>query len=212
MKNRISELLSGELSNGNTLLYRNEKEREFLFSWLRKSKLQEPVEGVVDVDALIAACDKCPGVVSRKKGFGRGSNRVMIILNSPKMVNNVEISIHRTESADLLRKMINAIGLELPDCYTTNLVKCECRDLLFKPSEMVKNCLEILQAELDFRKPVIAIVMGEILPLQSIIRESDNISWFNTDHTISLIRNPELKRGAWETLKIIKKKYMEVNK
>jgi hypothetical protein len=33
--------------------------------------------------------------------------------------------------------------------------------------------------------------MGEIIPLQGVIKSVKGFSWFNTEHTISLIKNPE---------------------
>jgi hypothetical protein len=53
--------------------------------------------------------------------------------------------------------------------------------------------------------------MGEILPIQNVVNSSKGITWFNTEHTISLIKNPELKRPAWETLKLVKMKYLELH-
>ena len=112
----------------------------------------------------------------------------MIILNSPKMLNRIEVSLHKSESSVLLKKMINAIGLEIGDCYITNLVKCETADIMLKPSEMVNNCMDVLSGEIEKISPTVVLVMGEILPLQDLIHRSSGISWFNTDHTISLIK------------------------
>jgi DNA polymerase len=135
---------------------------------------------------------------------------VMIILNAPRMANKAELRIHRAESADLLKKMVNAIGLELHQCYVTNLIKCESSDPFIKPSDMLKNCLDILSKEIEMINPRLGIIMGEIIPLQGVIKSVKGISWFNTEHTISLIKNPELKRPAWETLKIVRNKYTEI--
>ena len=134
----------------------------------------------------------------------------MVILNAPVMMNRIEITLYKSESGGLLRKMIKAIGFELEDCYTTNLIKCESDDALTKPSDMIKNCTLILEKELAFYKPEIVIVMGEILPLQGIVKTSSGITWFNTEHPVALIKNPGLKRSAWETLKEVKKKYREL--
>ncbi len=134
----------------------------------------------------------------------------MVVLNAPRMANKAELRIHRTESADLLKKMINAIGLELHECYVTNLIKCETSDPFVKPSDMLRNCLDILKAEIDMKKPQLGIVMGELIPLQPVIKSVKGISWYNTEHTLSLIKNPELKRPAWETLKLARKRYLEI--
>ena len=54
--------------------------------------------------------------------------------------------------------------------------------------------------------------MGDILPLQNVVKSSSGISWFNTDHPVTLLKNPDLKRPAWETLKLVKKRYAELKK
>jgi DNA polymerase len=197
----------------NTLLYRNDEELNFLNNLLKSESESDKIVNIHDItaDTLISECNICPEIIERKTPYGSGSNKVMIILNAPRMANRIEISIHRAESVDLLKKMVSAIGLEMKDCYVTNLIKCETGNVLFKPSDMVKNCTKVLQKEIEILKPEIAIVMGDILPLQGIINSSKGITWFNMEHTISLIKNPELKRPAWETLKIVRKKFLELN-
>jgi DNA polymerase len=182
----------------------------FLHGWINNSVTVPDEVNSEAIVSLIQKCDKCSKVKEKKKGFGTGANRIMVILNAPMMMNRIEITLYRTESVDLLRKMIKAIGFELEDCYTTNLIKCESDDALTKPSDMIKNCTGILEKELNFYSPEIGIVMGEILPLQSIIKKSSGITWFNTEHPVSLLKNPGLKRPAWETLKEVKKKYREL--
>ncbi|HPJ33802.1 MAG TPA: uracil-DNA glycosylase family protein [Spirochaetota bacterium] len=197
-----------------SFLFRNVDELEFLKSWL-KNKNPAPslneAGSVTTPEMLIKQCSRCGEIVERKVGYGTGINGVMVVLNAPRMANRVELRIHRAESADLLRKMMNAIGIELHECYVTNLIKCESSDPFVKPSDMLRNCLDVLKAEIDMLNPDIVIVMGEIIPIQSIVKSVRGISWYNTEHTISLIKNPGLKRPAWETLKIVKKKFQEIH-
>jgi uracil-DNA glycosylase family 4 len=197
----------------NILLYRGDEELVFIKEILKKrfSHLKEPVIHDLSESLSPSSCDLCPDITERKRPFGTGANGVMVILNAPRLVNKIEIAIHRTESVNLLKKMIQAVGLEMQQCYITNLIKCETASALIKPSDMVKNCIAILRKEIEIIKPEIIIVMGDILPLQSVVNSSTGITWFNTDHPVSLIKNNDLKRPAWETLKILKKKYQELN-
>jgi len=197
----------------NTLLYKGGDELNYLLEMLKPKSEESKITTIQDItsDFKLSECKACPDIIERKNPFGSGSNGVMILLNAPRMANRIEISIHRAESVDLLKKMVSAIGLEMKECYVTNLIKCETGDALFKPSDMVKNCTKILQREINLIKPGIVIVMGEILPIQAIVNTSKGITWFNTEHTISLIKNPDLKRPAWETLKLVKAKYLELN-
>jgi DNA polymerase len=210
MKNSLSSILKNKLWPGAPVLYKTAEERVFLHGWINNNAIvTDEIDGETIV-SLIQKCDKCSKVKEKKKGFGTGANRIMVILNAPVMMNRAEVTLYKSESAGLLRKMIKAIGFELEDCYITNLIKCESDDALTKPSDMIKNCTLILEKELDFYNPEIVIVMGEILPLQIIVKKSAGITWFNIEHPVTLIKNPGLKRPAWETLKEVKKKYREL--
>lgn len=212
MKNNFSAIIKDQSWRGTPVLYKTAEEMLFLHGWLNKEELSSTDLKEESIAALIDRCEKCKKVKEKKKGFGTGGNRIMVILNNPVMINRIEMTLYRNESADLLRKMVKAIGFELEECYTTNLIKCESDDAFTKPSDMIKNCMTILERELNYFKPEIIIVMGELLPLQKVVKESSGVLWFNTDHPVSLLKNPDLKRPAWETLKLVKKKYAELKK
>lgn len=208
---KILALVLREYGEDRVMLFKTSEELDFIKGFLKgdKGSIQQ-FQAAVTPESLINSCSKCSDIVERKNGYGTGENGVMIILNAPRMANKAEIRIHRAESADLLKKMVNAIGLELHHCYVTNLIKCESSDPFVKPSDMLKNCLDILRQEIEMINPRLGIVMGEIIPLQGIIKSVKGVSWYNTEHTISLIKNPELKRPAWETLKTVKLRYTEI--
>lgn len=212
MKNSFSAIIKDQTWSGAPVLYKTAEEMLFLHGWLSREELYSTDLSEESIASLIQRCERCEKVKEKKKGFGTGGNRIMVILNNPVMMNKIEMTLYRDESVDLLRKMVKAIGFELEECYTTNLIKCESDDTFTKPSDMIKNCMTILERELSYFNPEIIIVMGELLPLQGIVKGSSGISWFNTDHPISLLKNPDLKRPAWETLKLVKKKYAELKK
>jgi len=212
MKSLINAITGSRSWRGSPPLYKTAEERLFLYGWLNTVKLSAPEINDESVITSIENCNKCKNVKEKKKGFGTGANRFMVILNAPQMMNRIEMSIHRSESVDLLKKMLKAIGLELADSYTTNLIKCESTDPFTKPSDMLKNCLDILKKEVSSLSPEIILVMGDIIPLQSVVKGSSGITWFNTDHPVSLLKNPDLKRPAWETLKLVKNRYAELKK
>jgi len=209
----IIQILKDKRLMKNTLLYKGEDQLNLLIEILKPKSDPKKISSISDIssDFILSECKICPDIIERKAPYGSGSNKVMIILNAPKMANRIEMNIHRSESIDLLKKMVTAIGLDMKECYVTNLIKCETSNALIKPSDMVKNCIKVLEREIAVLKPELIIVMGDILALQSIVNSSKGVTWFNTEHTISLIKNPELKRPAWETLKLVKKKFLELN-
>ncbi|HOO73039.1 MAG TPA: uracil-DNA glycosylase family protein [Spirochaetota bacterium] len=192
------------------LLYRGDEERAYIAQWISRDLKSFPSPEIEQsIEQTILACSRCGSVAERKIGYGSGANRVMIILNSPGLISSVEKKVYRTESVALLKKMVHAIGLKFNECYVTNLIKCEVSDSLVQPSEIVSNCGHILRREIDFYRPEIVIVLGDLSPLHKIIKQSRGISWHNTEHPITLLKNPDLKRKAWETLKVVMEKLGE---
>lgn len=211
MKDRLLAILKTGSVSGRLITCRNTEERAWLKGFLSGGgHAQKTGAAAHPSPGVVAECSSCPGVVERKKPFGSGINRVMVVLNAPRLSGRMEIDFYRADAADLLRKMFASIDVELNECYVTNLVKCESSDSLLKLSDMVKNCLPVLKSEIDAVKPLVVIVMGEIVPLQQVVNSSRGIAWFNTDHAISLIKNPDMKRSAWETLKTVRKKLHEL--
>lgn len=207
----LSSVLKKCRYRGRILLYRGEEELDRLSGWLCRRERSCGEERDIDLKRLIESCRACTGVEERKFGIGTGTSRVMVILNSPQLVNVVEKKVLKKDSVDLLKKILQAAQLSFNECYITNLVKCEVADPLMKPSQIVKNCEYIIKREIEIMKPRIAIVFGDIIPLQKIIKESVDVIWFNIEHPITLLKNPDLKRNAWNTLKLIMEKMKELN-
>ncbi len=161
------------------------------------------------INEMICRCDRCGGSHEKKFPVGTGENGVMIILNPPRLLNRVEKEIFKKDSADMLKKIVSAVELELEQCYITSLVKCDIGDPLVKTHQVVHECENLLREEIECVSPFLIVIFGEILPLQKIIKESGSISWFNVDHPITMIKNPDLKRSAWNTLKIIRDRIRE---
>ncbi|MBN2158660.1 MAG: hypothetical protein JW807_04640 [Spirochaetes bacterium] len=209
--NDLASILKDKHLGSRVLVARGEQEADLLSGWACRERQADKEAGYDDLKTLIEACDRCPGIEERKFGIGTGVNRLMLVLNSPQLVNNVEKKVLKKESVELLKRMVQAAGLAFGDCYITNLVKCEVRDPLARPSQLVKNCEPIITREIEIIRPRVIIVFGDIIPLQKTIKESTDIFWYNIDHPITIIKNPELKRPAWSTLKLVMAKLKELN-
>ncbi|MBN1498016.1 MAG: hypothetical protein JXA07_14680 [Spirochaetes bacterium] len=207
----LSLLLKDSKLRGRVLVSRGDDELERLAGWVCRQ--EQALENARDNDLknIIDACSLCPGVVERKYGVGTGINGVMVILNSPQLVNTIERKMLKKESVEMLKKIIQAANLSFGECYITNMVKCDISDALVKPSQIVSNCEHILNREIEVIKPRVVIVFGDILPLQNTIKNSTEIIWYNIEHPITLIKNPELKRAAWSTIKLVMVKLKELN-
>ena len=199
------------------LKVRNDLQRSILNEWISLSvsggtgvdEVTPPVVMTADpvnlneLNEMIMNCSRCAGAEDKKCGVGSGTNGIMIILNAPAMVSSFEKKQFKAESVDLLKKMLAAIDVEFYKCYITSIIKCEPSETMHRPSSMFRECQHILKKEIELVKPLLVMVFGEIVPLQKIIHESEGISWYNIEHPITLIKNPDLKGKAWKTLKLV---------
>jgi len=203
----ISEIVS---RNG-IIFFRGDEERRSLEAWLAgnvESTVTVPDTDSVEVDKdrireIVASCGRCTGAGEKKVNYGSGSNGVMILLHLPEKITTHEMKAYRSQSNEVLRKMLTAIQLDIDHCYLTNLIKCEA-GATHQPSRMFAECADILRAEIAEISPGIIIVMGSFGPVAKISKEFPDIKWFNTEHPVTLIKNPDMKRGAWETLKLVR--------
>lgn len=92
------------------IISRGEKEADLLAAWICRDRQAKSEARDDDLKALIEECNRCAGVDERKFGFGTGISRVMLVLNSPQLVNNVEKKVLKKESVELLKKMVQAAG------------------------------------------------------------------------------------------------------
>ena len=202
----IVKILDKHIKNNRMILYKGEEERKYLYDYINAIRKKKPeiTEDVFEIiKNTIGQCSLCKDMAEKKYGFGGAENGIIVLLNTPKLVNNLERNIYKKDSVDLLKKMLYAISVKLGECYLTNLIKCEIDNTLLKPSQIIKNCESILRKEIELLNPHTVIVLGEMISLQKIIKESSGITWFNVEHPITLIKNPELKRSAWSTLKLV---------
>ncbi|MCX8123754.1 MAG: hypothetical protein N3F66_06275 [Spirochaetes bacterium] len=154
------------------------------------------------VQHAVAQCTKCAATEKNTIHGGDASSGIMIILNPPSMLSSVEKKVLQPEVDVMLDKMMKAIHVDSKTCYITHMIKCESQREL--PGTMFSHCQHLLVKEIELAKPRIIIVMGEMRPLQKIVKSSSGIQWFGIEHPITLIKNPELKKTAWKTLQLVR--------
>ena len=119
--------------------------------------------------------------------------------------------------------MLAAIQLERnTNCFIANIVKCrppQNRDPY--PDEQAA-CISFLDAQIHCLKPKMILCLGRISShkllnteealgkLRGNFFEYNDIPLMVTYHPSALLRNEELKRPAWEDLKLFKTKLLEL--
>ena len=173
-------------------------------------------EQLLELDARVRACTECDLHQGRKNTvFGKGNpaTRVMFIGEGPGREEDLKGEPFVGRSGQLLTKMIAAIDLERADVYITNIVKCRPPENRDPQESEVRCCEQYLAAQIDLIKPRIICALGRVAAhwllktkeSLSALRNSDN-SYHETPvlvtyHPAALLRNPNLKKGAWEDFK-----------
>jgi len=202
--------LSQSVAKGSVVTHRSDEELLYLVNWLDKGfsapEPEEPVAHEVDqfrIKEIIQKCTRCNGAAGKKMPFGSGSNGIMIILNLPDKVSSVDMKQYRSGANELMKKMMSAINVHADECYITSMIKCQS-DCFARPSEMFFECAEMLRGEIAEAVPKAVVVMGAMSPLMRMSKEFPSVRWFTIDHPVTLLKNPDMKRGAWNTLLLVK--------
>ena len=204
---KLESYIADRARDRKLVLYHTEEERKALLRWIEPRAaapaIAEASAAPHDLGRAIHECALCEGTLEKKPGYGSGSNGVMVVLNAPKLITAEEKRLLKGGSIDLMKKMLAAISLDPGECYITNIIKCE-PDVTAKPSAMFRNCESFMEREIAEVRPHTVIVMGLIIPLKKAMDARQGIRWFNTDHPVTLIKNPDLKKSAWSTLKLVR--------
>lgn len=191
---------------------RGADERSFLGEFVRSPREAPRVQRRTKAPLAerLRVCDRCGGALEKKNAAGGGGNGVMVILNPPARLSGAERRAQRRDSAELLKKMLGAIDIDAAQCRITPMIKCESEGGGRSPGQMFSACEEFLEEEIGSMRPRVIIVMGDIIPLKRIVAAFEGIPFFAIDHPVALLNNPELKRGAWHTLKHVRTRLDEI--
>jgi uracil-DNA glycosylase family 4 len=172
-----------------------------------------------ELESRVSVCTACGLHEGRTQAvFGKGNPRtaVMFIGEGPGRDEDLKGEPFVGRSGQLLTKILAAIDLERQDVYITNIVKCRPPQNRDPVEDEVRRCERYLIEQIEIIKPRLICALGRIAaqwlldtkePLTS-LRGADNyyqgIPVLVTYHPAALLRNPELKRGAWEDFKKLK--------
>lgn len=179
-----------------------------------------------EIASKIARCTRCSLARTRNNvvpGMGVENPDVLVIGEGPGYDEDKQGLPFVGKAGILLDKMLAAIGLDRKsNCYIANIVKCrppQNRDPF--PQEQ-DACFSFLEAQINILKPKMILCMGKISSnkmlnqkspigtLRGQIFEYNNIPLMVTYHPSALLRNEQLKRPAWDDLKMFKAKLDEI--
>ncbi len=175
---------------------------------------------LLDYKLSIENCRECNLGNSRNNFvFGSGDSNADLLLvgEGPGENEDLQGEPFVGRAGKLLDKILRAIGYNRTDkVFITNIVKCrppDNRDPL--PSE-VEKCLPFLIEQINIIKPKIIVALGKIAgktlikkdimlkEMRNDTHEFNSIPLRVTYHPAALLRNPSLKKDAWEDFKYIR--------
>lgn len=174
------------------------------------------------IAAKIAACTRCQLCQTRTNtvpGMGVPHPVVLVIGEGPGQEEDLQGLPFVGPAGQLLDKMLASISLSrTTNTYIANIVKCRPPHNRDPQPEEAAACRSYLDAQISVLKPKLILCMGRIAA-QHMLDTPQGINrlrgqWFQyrdiplmaTYHPSALLRDQELKRPAWEDLKLFRQR------
>ncbi|MEA3445753.1 MAG: uracil-DNA glycosylase [Bacteroidota bacterium] len=174
----------------------------------------------------ILSCTKCHLSQTRTNvvfGEGNPKAKIMCIGEGPGYYEDKQGRPFVGKSGQLLDKILGVCGFTRKDhIFIGNIVKCRPPNNRTPTPEERNVCIPYLYKQIEMIDPNIIILLGATA-LQGLVDPNARITkvrgtWINwqnrlvmpTFHPSALLRNPNLKRDAWEDFKKVVHKYREL--
>jgi DNA polymerase len=194
------------------------------FGPLENVRSAETVAAVADalapIDARAQVCTACELSRTRKSvvfGTGTGRSGIVLVGEAPGASEDEQGVPFVGRAGQLLDKILAAIGVARDDVYICNVLKCRPpgnRDP--KPMEAAL-CAPFLNEQLEALRPRVICALGlhaarrllevtmPMARLRGQVLSYRGIPTIATYHPAALLRNPSLKRPAWEDFQLLRK-------
>ena len=168
---------------------------------------------------MVSECRKCGLCETRTNTvFADGSARARLVFigEAPGRDEDLKGLPFVGRAGQLLDKMITAIDLKREEVYICNVLKCRPPENRTPAPGEVEQCLPYLEQQLAILKPALLCALG-LSAVQALLKtkasmtslrgrtfEYKGIPLIPTYHPAALLRNPGLKREAWEDLQRVR--------
>ncbi|HYQ96617.1 MAG TPA: uracil-DNA glycosylase, partial [Candidatus Eisenbacteria bacterium] len=168
---------------------------------------------------MVAECRKCGLCETRTNTvFADGSVRAKLVFigEAPGRDEDLKGLPFVGRAGQLLDKMIAAIQLRRDEVYICNVLKCRPPENRTPAADEVEQCLPYLEQQLALLRPSLICALG-LSAVQALLKtkssmaslrgrtfEYRGIPLIPTYHPAALLRNPGLKREAWEDLQRVR--------
>jgi uracil-DNA glycosylase len=172
-----------------------------------------------ELAALVSSCRLCPLCSTRTQTvFADGSPtaRLMFVGEAPGRDEDAQGLPFVGRAGQLLNKMIAAIDLKREEVYICNVLKCRPPDNRVPAPDEVERCRPYLEQQIALVKPAIVCALG-LSATQALLETKASMASMRgktftyrgiplipTYHPAALLRNPGLKREAWNDLQRVR--------
>ena len=184
----------------------------------QKSESKNSKLSLDTIKEKVLSCKNCPLYSTRKNivlGMGVQNPLVLVVGEAPGAEEDEQGLPFVGPAGQLLDKMLAAINLSRStNCYIANILKCRPPQNRTPKIEEANACIAYLKAQIHILKPKMILAMGRtaaqtlldspegINTLRGRFFETEGITMLATYHPSALLRDPSLKRPAWEDLKV----------
>jgi len=181
-----------------------------------KPPAKEVTEGLAQISVRIAQCRQCTLCEARTNtvpGQGNPSPDIAFVGEGPGADEDQQGLAFVGRAGKLLTKMIEAMGLTRDEVWIGNIVKCRPPENRVPLPDEMEACLPYLKEQLALLQPKVIVCLGAtavkglldtktgITKLRGNWKSFEGIDVMPTFHPAYLLRNPPVKKEAWEDLK-----------
>ena len=177
-----------------------------------------------ELEEEVKQCKKCDLWKTRTNavfGAGNPDADLLFIGEAPGYNEDIQGEPFVGRAGKLLDKILLAVNTVREDVFIANILKCRPPDNRTPHSDEIEKCEPYLLTQIQIIKPKLIICLGlvaakTLLRVEYTLRQMRgqiyNYHGFDlmvTYHPAALLRNPNLKRFAWEDFQKIQKLYLE---
>ncbi|MBF0237677.1 MAG: uracil-DNA glycosylase [SAR324 cluster bacterium] len=176
----------------------------------------EDIHDLVELERLYCKCQQCPLGGTRINfvfGSGHVSPVILFLGEAPGADEDTQGLPFVGKAGQLLTKMIQVMGIDRPDVYIANVVKCRPPGNRVPASDEIAQCFPIIRRQIELLNPKVIVTLGNV-PTHALIPDAPGITlargsvlryqnWnvIPTFHPSYLLRTPSAMELVWDDLK-----------
>lgn len=197
---------------------------EFYFGEKVEAEIPMNVLDWNELEPKVLSCTKCELSGTRTKvvfGYGKRDAELLFIGEAPGEREDLQGEPFVGRAGRLLDDILAAIQLNREQVYIANILKCRPPKNRTPHADEIANCEPYLMNQIDLIKPALIVCLGltaakTLLRVDYTLRQMrekiynyHGVDLVVTYHPAALLRNPGLKKYAWEDFQKIQKMFKQ---